>query len=390
MKKVKTLEISVSSGARMIKVGDDEIIFLSQLESYVHKGPKFKNYSLTEFECIVDIQKSKEENENEDTILKEENENNKNKTKKKRKKRLEHDLGKSHLLAKHDYKAFIRTKFYTPIYASIPSFTKDCFDVFGDSKEDREKAEKMNHLSKFLLATFVPWNVRDDGSIEMEFEFNNKGLLDLLSKWDNSYASEINKQRFRCINTILKRKQVSTKYKDAYSYYRGRNADWWYEIGKIKENNKFWGSKDSNETKNEEKINESKENDEDIGYKIGAMDPDELSKILSGLCGLKDDLENKKKKEKDISERLKMYDIDASLNTRTKKTSSKNYKNIIWRHSERINERIKHVCQSMKKKKIIEDDQFIDENAVIKINDDANDPLKIKIFDDSEDEKKFT
>ena len=44
----------------------------------------------------------------------------------------------------------------------------------------------------------------------------------------------------------------------------------------------------------------------------------------------------------------------------------------------------------MKKKKIIEDDQFIYEDTVIKLNDDANDPLNIKNIDDTKDEKKFT
>ena len=124
-------------------------------------------------------------------------------------------------------------------------------------------------------------------------------------------------------------KQVSTKYKDALSFWRGRNADYWSEIDKIKENNKFWKSKDFDETKNE-KTDENKDNDEDVGYKIGAMNPDELSKILYGLSGLKDDLENQKKNEKDISERLKMYNLDASSHVKTKKKLlQKKYNDII-------------------------------------------------------------
>ena len=115
------------------------------------------------------------------------------KNKKKKKKRVAHDLGKNHPLEKYNYKGFIRTKFCTPVFLSISSFPRESFHVFVESKEEKEKARTMNNLSKFLLALFVPWIIREDRSIEIKFEFSNKGLQDLLKKWDNSNASEINK-----------------------------------------------------------------------------------------------------------------------------------------------------------------------------------------------------
>lgn len=112
----------------------------------------------------------------------------------------------------------IRTKFCTPVFASIASYPRDCFDVFRESEEEKEKDKKMNKFSKYLLAAFVLWSIRKDISIKMEFEFNNKSFLDLLKKRDNSNASEINKQRFRSISIIMKRNQYSKKYNDAHAY----------------------------------------------------------------------------------------------------------------------------------------------------------------------------
>ena len=50
---VSALDTDVSSGAKMIKVGDGEQVFLSQLESYFHRGDNFQSFTLIEFECEI-------------------------------------------------------------------------------------------------------------------------------------------------------------------------------------------------------------------------------------------------------------------------------------------------------------------------------------------------
>ena len=264
----ESLESKMSTGARMIPVEEGKVVFLSQLESYIHRGPSFENYSPIEYECIVDIQKLTEDDTSKDD-KKKENCNKNDETNKEiivekkkitRKKRVAHDLGKDHPLAKYNYKGYIRTKFCTPIFPSIPSCPRECFDVFGEGEEEKGKAKKMNNLSKYLLAAFVPWSLKLDGSIEMEFEFSNKGLLELLKKWDNSNASEINKQRFRSISTILKRKQYSNWNKQCLANWRQRNTDWWFETEKIKNNNIFSKHKECNK----KECNTNKDESEEI------------------------------------------------------------------------------------------------------------------------------
>ena len=52
----------------------------------------------------------------------------------------------------------------------------------------------MSKLSKHIISLLTLWNIKEDGSLDIEFELSNNSLLDMLQKWDNSEASEINKQ----------------------------------------------------------------------------------------------------------------------------------------------------------------------------------------------------
>ena len=56
----------------MIKISDGVLVFLSQLESYIHRGENFECLSPIEFEYIVDIKKSNDSDED-DSSKKEEN-----------------------------------------------------------------------------------------------------------------------------------------------------------------------------------------------------------------------------------------------------------------------------------------------------------------------------
>ncbi len=46
----------VGGGANSYKTTDGKVVFLTQAESYHHRGPAFAHYSQLEFECIVQLQ----------------------------------------------------------------------------------------------------------------------------------------------------------------------------------------------------------------------------------------------------------------------------------------------------------------------------------------------
>ncbi len=46
----------VCGGANSYKTTDGKLVFLTQAESYHHRGPAFAHYSQLEFECIVQLQ----------------------------------------------------------------------------------------------------------------------------------------------------------------------------------------------------------------------------------------------------------------------------------------------------------------------------------------------
>jgi hypothetical protein len=43
-------------GTTSYKKADATVVFLTQAESYYHRGPAFTNYSRMEFECIIQLQ----------------------------------------------------------------------------------------------------------------------------------------------------------------------------------------------------------------------------------------------------------------------------------------------------------------------------------------------
>jgi hypothetical protein len=45
-------------GANSYKTTDGKVVFLTQAESYHHRGPVFAHYSQLEFECIVQLQEN--------------------------------------------------------------------------------------------------------------------------------------------------------------------------------------------------------------------------------------------------------------------------------------------------------------------------------------------
>ena len=89
----------------------------------------------------------------------------------------------------------------------------------------KDEVREIERLSKYLLALLIPWNSNEDGEFEAEFELSNRGFLEILKKWDNSEASEINKQRFLRAQKILQRQQAPNSFKEALSNWRSRGVD---------------------------------------------------------------------------------------------------------------------------------------------------------------------
>jgi hypothetical protein len=48
----------VCGGANSYKITDGKVVFLTQAESYHHRGQAFAHYSQLEFECIVQLQEN--------------------------------------------------------------------------------------------------------------------------------------------------------------------------------------------------------------------------------------------------------------------------------------------------------------------------------------------
>jgi hypothetical protein len=86
-------------GVRMYKI-NDQLVFLSQAESYIHRGSFFEAFSPLEFECIVDL-KIKDENNV--------------KIRRGRKKRNRFPLGENHPLF-NTHECCLRTKMHTAVF----------------------------------------------------------------------------------------------------------------------------------------------------------------------------------------------------------------------------------------------------------------------------------
>ena len=131
----------------------------------------------------------------------------------------------------------------------------------------------------------------------------------MLRKWDNSEASEINKQRFLHAHKILQRQQAINLFKTTLSDWRSRGADWWHETEKIKSN--FY----SNETQIKECQNYNE---------LTHVDTNELSRLVNSLAA--NDLSKEKSNIVDCEFKL---DLFKNKNNEERKIDFKNNSNII-------------------------------------------------------------
>ncbi len=99
-------------GANSYKTTDGKVVFLTQAESYHHRGPAFAHYSQLEFECIVQLQQKVKPQEKAEL-------SNKSLKDRGRKPRPTFPLGINHPLYTSHVRV-IRMKMRTPMFAGAP------------------------------------------------------------------------------------------------------------------------------------------------------------------------------------------------------------------------------------------------------------------------------
>lgn len=192
--------------ARMYKASG-KVFFVSQAESYAHRGPNFAAFSPVEFECIVDIRPrmASPDGPAVDT------------PRAGRPRRQGFDLGANHPLF-CDFQGFVFVKFRTPMFGGAPPPTY---------RAALKNESTMRALATYLLATFTPWSTE---SSKPQFELSGKGLASFMKQFDNSAASMVWKQRCWMVRNILKTGYRSSSNERIDLAWRNRNADFWKDI----------------------------------------------------------------------------------------------------------------------------------------------------------------
>lgn len=90
----------------------------------------------------------------------------------------------------------------------------------------------MKYYSKYLIDLCVPWS---DES-ELLFERSAKGFCELVNTWNRKSATFIERQRFHFLSNFMSKGNRSSHNEIAATAWRQRNADWWSEMKKTKQN----------------------------------------------------------------------------------------------------------------------------------------------------------
>ena len=185
-----------------------EVVLLSQVESYIHRGDNFHNYNCFEFECIIELLPKTEA---------------KKLTNKGRPKRPGFALGISHpLYATHD--GFIRAKMLTPMLAGKPP---PIFPGNKPQKEDRDEIKKWQHkfeyYAKYTIDLFVPWC----HNVECSYSRDVHGFSKLLNDWNSRVVPFICRQRYQYLANIMASGNRCSKNEQTAALWRDRNCDWW-------------------------------------------------------------------------------------------------------------------------------------------------------------------
>ena len=231
-------------GTRTYKC-DGQLVFVTQAESFKHRGPHFVDYSPLEFVAIVDILLPKKPATPSATGAG-------------RPRRCGFPLAPTHPLSPYGFLAYIRVKFLTPMFGGAPPPTLpstathtaprkhhrgdvDNEDGFCDDDNDGDEGCvnvddlqgtspgdcKVDAFAKYLLCTFAPWQSTPLGPV---FEFNATGLAELCRQWDRHDASLVNRQRYRYLRNVMQRGHRNSHNEETTTLWRSRNADWWKDL----------------------------------------------------------------------------------------------------------------------------------------------------------------
>ena len=226
---------------------DGQLVFVTQAESFKHRGPHFVDYSPLEFVAIVDILLPKKPAAPSATGAG-------------RPRRCGFPLAPTHPLSPYGFLVYIRVKFLTPMFGGAPPPTfpstathtaprkhhrgdVDNEDGFCDDDDDDDGDEgcvnvddlqgtspggcKVDAFAKYLLCTFAPWQSTPLGPV---FEFNATGLAELCRQWDRHDASLVNRQRYRYLRNVMQRGHRNSHNEETTTLWRSRNADWWKDL----------------------------------------------------------------------------------------------------------------------------------------------------------------
>ncbi len=160
------------------KTTEGKVIFLTQAESYGHRGLAFANYSQLKFECIPQLHDKAASSKN-------------TKNDCRCKPRPSVLLGPIHQLYS-SHVGVICMKICTPILAGTPPPQFPRNRLTQDESIIHTWNTDMKYYSKYLIDLCVPWT--DESGLL--FEKSAKGLCLLLNTWNKKSATFIERHRF--------------------------------------------------------------------------------------------------------------------------------------------------------------------------------------------------
>ncbi|KAF4047435.1 PIF1-like helicase [Phytophthora infestans] len=194
---------SVTGGARKAHArmftADKKVFFVTQPESYRHRGVWLEAYSPTEFEMIVDILPRVPSEPASVGVVRG------------RPKRRGVDLAPDHTLSPL-FQGFIRAKFRTPMLggAPLPPLKKN--------------GPPSDALGKYIVCLMDKWGL-DSGRPERDL--SGDGLVKLCVEWNSTGASFINRSRYRVVENILQKTYRCAQNEKTCSEWRSRNVQFW-------------------------------------------------------------------------------------------------------------------------------------------------------------------
>ncbi len=178
-----------------------------------------------EFECIIQLQEKIQRQEKVEL-------SNRSSKDRGRKPRPTFPLGINHPLYTSHVGA-IQMKMCTPMFAWAPP---PKFPGNKPTKEDESSISKwnkdMNYYSRYLMGLCVPW--MEDSCLL--FERSTSGFCSLINEWNKTSAAFIVQQCFSVLSNFMTKGYRSCHNETAASAWRQRNADWWSEMKKAKNN----------------------------------------------------------------------------------------------------------------------------------------------------------